>query len=61
MQFFGEHGYELLGMEGYQVGTWILVDGNDVVIHIFQEQARFFYHLEGLWAGAPQIGRLPER
>lgn len=57
MQFFGEQGYELLGMEGYQVGTWILVDGNDVVIHIFQEQARVFYHLEGLWAGAPRLDR----
>ncbi len=55
MQFFGEQGYELLGMEGYQVGTWILVDGNDVVIHIFQEQARLFYHLEGLWAGALRL------
>jgi ribosome-associated protein len=57
MQFFGEQGYELLGMEGYQVGTWILVDGNDVVIHIFQEQARVFYHLEGLWAGSPRLDR----
>ena len=55
MQHFGEQGFEVLGMEGYQMGTWILIDGNDVVIHIFQEQARSFYHLEGLWSGAPRL------
>jgi ribosome-associated protein len=55
LQYFGEQGYEYLGMEGYQVGSWILIDGNDVVIHIFQEQARGFYHLESLWTGAPRL------
>jgi ribosome-associated protein len=55
MQHFGEQGFEVLGMEGYQMGTWILIDGNDVVIHIFQEQARSFYHLESLWTGAPRL------
>lgn len=54
-QYFKEQGYELLGMEGYQMGTWILIDANDVVIHIFQEQARSFYHLESLWTGAPRL------
>lgn len=60
MQYFAEQGFELLGMEGYQVGTWILIDGNDVVIHIFQEQARSFYHLESLWAGAPRLNQPAE-
>jgi len=55
MQHFGQQGFEVLGMEGYQMGTWILIDGNDVVIHIFQEQARSFYHLESLWTGAPRL------
>mgnify|MGYP006303359293 CR=1 FL=1 len=55
MQHFGEKGYEYLGLEGYQVGTWILIDGNDVIIHIFQEEARSFYHLESLWTEAPRL------
>lgn len=55
LQYFKDQGYELLGMEGYQMGTWILIDANDVVIHIFQEQARSFYHLESLWTGAPSL------
>ena len=55
MEFFGQQGYELLGMEGYQVGTWILIDGNDVILHIFQSEARSFYHLESLWTGAPRL------
>jgi ribosome-associated protein len=55
LQYFKEQGHELLGMEGYQMGTWILIDANDVVIHIFQEQSRSFYHLESLWAEAPRL------
>ncbi len=52
---FQDKGYEYLGMEGYQVGTWILIDGNDVIIHIFQQEARSFYHLESLWTEAPRL------
>ena len=43
--------YEFLHMEGYQNGTWILLDFNDVVINIFQADARLLYNIEGLWAG----------
>lgn len=42
--------YEFLRMEGYQNGEWILVDLNDVVVHIFQENTRERYRLESLWA-----------
>lgn len=38
------------GVEGYETGSWILVDLNDVIIHIFQDDARRFYNIEGLWA-----------
>lgn len=44
-----EFGIELMGMEGYRTGTWILVDVNDVLVHIFQEDYRDFYNIEGLW------------
>lgn len=35
--------------EGYQNGIWILLDFIDIVVHVFQSEARQFYNLEGLW------------
>jgi ribosome-associated protein len=52
---FSENGMEVLGVEGYQPGSWILLDGNDVVLHIFQTEYRAFYNLDGLWREAPRL------
>ena len=41
--------------EGYENGEWILIDYFDVVVHIFQEEARNFYKLEKLWGDADRI------
>jgi ribosome-associated protein len=35
--------------EGFQNGIWILLDFADVVVHVFEREARLFYNLEGLW------------
>lgn len=43
------------GMEGYKAGNWILVDLNDVLVHVFQSESRGFYNLEGLWSEAPEV------
>ena len=43
----------LLHVEGTQHGQWIIVDCGDVIVHVFSEQARTFYDLEGLWSEAP--------
>ena len=40
---------EYLGMEGFQEGEWILLDLNEVIVHIFVHEARLFYNLEGFW------------
>ena len=55
MEKFSELDLEILGMEGYRPATWILIDCNDVVVHIFQEDERGFYNLEGLWSQAQPL------
>lgn len=41
-----------LSIEGEQPGTWILMDYVDVVVHVFQPQAREYYALETFWGDA---------
>jgi ribosome-associated protein len=36
--------------EGYRFGRWIVLDYNDVVVHILHRDERAFYNLEKLWA-----------
>lgn len=38
--------------DGYRNALWILLDYGDIMVHVFQEEARRFYNLEGLWADA---------
>ncbi len=43
----------MLHREGDLEARWILLDYSDVIIHIFDEETRLYYDLEGLWADAP--------
>ena len=44
-----------LGVEGEAGGKWILLDYDDVIIHIFLESVRTFYDLERLWSETPRM------
>lgn len=50
-----EQGYPLLRMEGYREAWWVVLDYGELVIHLFQPEARDFYNLERLWGRAPLI------
>ena len=45
----GNAGFEPKQIEGYRAANWILMDYNDIIIHIFSEQDRMFYDLERIW------------
>lgn len=38
--------------DGYRNAIWILLDYGDIMVHVFKEEARNFYNIEGLWADA---------
>lgn len=50
-----KQGIEPRRIEGYQTCTWILMDYHDVIVHVFQREAREFYALERLWSDAPTV------
>ena len=44
-----ENGGDIVGMEGEDIGEWVLVDLGDMVVHIMQPIIRGYYRLEELW------------
>lgn len=50
-----QHGERPLGIEGYQKGSWVLLDCADLIVHVFDEETRRFYDLERLWGRAERL------
>jgi len=42
-------GVAQVGAEGLSQGDWVLIDGGDIVIHLFRPEVRAFYNLEKMW------------
>jgi len=51
----GRAGDKPLGVEGYEDGSWVLIDANDAIVHVFQRETREHYALERLWSDADEI------
>ena len=43
--------------EGVREGRWAVLDYGDVIVHIFNDESRLFYHLEKLWGDDSNITR----
>jgi ribosome-associated protein len=54
---FKQHGDARLGREGYDEADsrWLLLDFGDIVVHLFDEETRKFYDLEGLWSDSARV------
>jgi ribosome-associated protein len=52
MRAEGDH---RLSIEGYEASRWIVQDYGDIVVHVFDSDAREYYALEDLWADAERV------
>ena len=48
-EVLGKAGVHLRQVEGYDNANWVLLDFQDVIIHIFDKENRLFYDLERIW------------
>ena len=48
-------GEKPLGIEGQEEGRWVLMDCDDVIVHVFLREVRQHYDLERLWGDAPTL------
>lgn len=51
----GKKGVRPLQIEGAAISHWVLIDYEDVIVHIFRKETREFYNLDGLWGDSPVL------
>jgi len=47
--------------EGVRDGRWAVVDYGDVIVHIFNDETRLFYHLERLWTDGGNLEKFNDK
>ena len=47
--------------EGVRDGRWAVIDYGDVIVHIFNDETRLFYHLERLWKDGENFARFDDK
>ena len=50
-----ESGRRPLHVEGERRADWVLLDYGEFVVHVFTEERRIYYGLDGLWGDAPKL------
>lgn len=50
-----KHNINILGAEGLDSSDWVLIDLNDIIVHVMKQETRDFYNLEALWGNVPVI------
>ena len=48
-EVLGKEGLTLKQIEGYNNANWVLMDYQDIIIHIFDKENRLFYDLDRIW------------
>ena len=50
-----KEGVVAIRKEGFKEGRWACLDYGEVIVHIFNDESRLFYHLETLWGDQDNI------
>ena len=51
-----DHG-KIVRVEGLPTADWVLIDADDVIVHLFRPEVRSFYNLERMWAFGDEVPR----
>jgi ribosome-associated protein len=50
-----EAGISVSHIEGHRSNSWVLLDYVDIIVNVFNEEAREFYNLERLWQDGKEL------
>ena len=57
-EHLSKQGIELRRTEGVRDGRWGVLDYGDIIVHIFNDESRLFYHLERLWTEGENVRKI---